>query len=80
MVETQLSHLLTLGEERLPEMVTSRVRVARDQVQYTIHGHLQFMRNVLQVAAGVQYLDSTLCSGLDQLVVKVLYLPNFVDL
>ena len=53
-VETQLSHLLTLGEERLPEVVTSRVRVARDQV-----------------TAGVQYLDSTLCSGLDRLVVKV---------
>ena len=32
MVQTKLSHLLTLGEERLPELVTARVLVARDQV------------------------------------------------
>jgi len=54
MVQTRLSHLLSLGQERLPEVVTSRLLLARNQV-----------------TAGVQYLDSTLCSGLDRLVVKV---------
>ena len=32
----------------------------------------------MQVTAGVQYLDSSLCSGLDQLVVKVLYLYSLL--
>ena len=75
MVETHLSHLLALGEERLPEVVISRVRVARDQVQDTNLGIYTTVFNV-QVTAGVQYLDSTLCTGLDQLVVKVLYLQS----
>ena len=53
-LSSQLSSLQALGEERLPEVVTSRLHTARDKV-----------------TGGVHYIDSTLCQGLDQLLVKV---------
>jgi len=53
-VASHLAHLKRLGEDRLPEVLSTKLTSARDQA-----------------ASCVLSLDSTLCSGLDQLLDKV---------
>ena len=69
-LSSHYSSLQSLGEERLPELVTARLYTARDQVGG--RGLVSVTTyHLLQVTGGVHYLDSTLCHGLDQLLVKV---------
>ena len=71
-VASHLAHLKSLGEDRLPEVVSTKLTSAMDQVLET--GLSSPLALSLQAAACVLSLDSTLCSGLDQLLDKVLHL------
>ena len=70
-VASHLAHLKRLGEDRLPEVLSTKLTSARDQVLST---GLSLALPSLQAASCVLSLDSTLCSGLDQLLDKLLYL------
>ena len=65
LLSSHLSSLQAMGEERLPGLATARRQVDTGKIWSNVC--------TLQVTGGVQYLDSTLCSCLDQLLTKVLY-------
>ena len=69
-VSNQLASIKSLGQERLPEVVFTGLSSARDQV---IHLFSIIVKISFQAAAYVSSLDTTLCTGLDQLVDQVLY-------
>ena len=72
-VSSQLASLKSLGQDRLPKVVSTRLSSTRDQVRFQLSFSFVTPNIWLQVAACVYSLDATLCSGLDQLVDKVLY-------